>query len=233
MIAEGFVTIYINGRELATLMCTPRDPLQLVLGFLANEGFIDTINEVEIATVCQTGVCADIWLSHPIWDRPRRQVITSGCSGGLTFAELTADLPPIQSSLLVDPHRLSALIAQLQDKESLYTRARGVHTSALSDGERLLVVVEDIGRHNSLDRLRGECLRRGLNPAGSLILSTGRISSEMIYKAARMGCPLIASRTSPTSLSVELARAWNITLCGYVLKNRLNVYSHPERLKQF
>jgi len=230
VIAEGSVTIFVNGGELATLMCTPRDPLQLALGFLANEGFIETYAEVEIAHVCGAGGCVDIWLSHPLSDRPRRKIITSGCSGGLTFADLAAAQEPVCSNLTIAPERLASLIAKLQDQDSLYARARGVHTSALSDGERLLVVAEDIGRHNTLDRLRGECLRTGIDSNGLILLATGRISSEMIQKAVRMGCPILASRTSPTSLSVGLARQWNITLCGYVRRNHMNVYSHPERL---
>jgi len=230
VIAEGSVTIFVNGGELATLMCTPRDPLQLALGFLANEGFIETYAEVEIAHVCGAGGCVDIWLSHPLSDRPLRKIITSGCSGGLTFADLAAAQEPVCSNLTISPERLASLIAKLQDQDSLYARARGVHTSALSDGERLLVVAEDIGRHNTLDRLRGECLRTGIDSNGLILLSTGRISSEMIQKAVRMGCPILASRTSPTSLSVGLARQWNITLCGYVRRNHMNVYSHPERL---
>jgi FdhD protein len=230
VIAEGFVTIFVNGGELATLMCTPRDPLQLALGFLANEGFIETYAEVEIAHVCGAGGCVDIWLSHPLSDQPLRRIITSGCSGGLTFADLAAAQEPVCSDLTIAPERLASLIAKLQDQDSLYARARGVHTSALSDGERLLVVAEDIGRHNTLDRLRGECLRTGIDSNGLILLATGRISSEMIQKAVHMGCPILASRTSPTSLSVGLARQWNITLCGYVRRNHMNVYSHPERL---
>jgi FdhD protein len=230
VIEEGFVTIFVNGQELATLMCTPRDPLQLALGFLANEDFIQGYSEVEIAHVCKGGGCADIWLSHPVWDRPRRKIITSGCSGGLTFADLAAILPPVTSQRRASPEQISSLISQLQSQDSLYARARGVHASALSNGERLILIAEDIGRHNTVDRLRGECLRQGLDPAGMILLSTGRISSEMIHKAAKMGCAIVASRTSPTSISVGLAREWNITLCGYVRRNRMNVYAHPERL---
>lgn len=230
VIDEGFLTIYVNGQELATLMCTPRDPLQLALGFLANEDFINSYDQVEIAHVCDAGDCADIWLSHSIIDRARRKIITSGCSGGQTFSDLAAHLEPVTSNLPVTPRQLSLLMTQLQSQDSLYARARGVHTSGLSDGERLVIIAEDIGRHNTLDRLRGECLQRGIDPAGMILLSTGRISSEMINKAAKMGCPLVASRTSPTSMSVGLAREWNITLCGYVRRTRMNVYAHPERL---
>jgi FdhD protein len=230
VIEEGFVTIFVNGQELATLMCTPTDPLQLALGFLANEELIQNYEDVEIEHVCGSGTCVDLWLSHSIWDRPRRKIITSGCGGGLTFADLAAHQEPVKSDLMIDPAQLSSLIAQLQGTDSLYARARGVHTSALSDGQRLLVVAEDIGRHNTLDRLRGECLRQGIDSSHLILLATGRISSEMINKAVKMGCPIVASRTSPTSMSVGLAREWNITLCGYVRRNRMNVYAHPERL---
>jgi FdhD protein len=230
VIEEGFVTIFVNGRELASLMCTPRDPLQLALGFLANEEFIQSYEEIEIDHVCQGGGCVDIWLSHPVWDQPRRAVITSGCGGGLTFADLAAHQPPVTSDITISPEKIGDLMVQLQSQDSLYARARGVHTSALSDGQQLILLAEDVGRHNTIDRLRGECLRRGIDPKGMILLATGRISSEMINKAVKMGCPIVASRTSPTSMSVGLAREWNITLCGYVRRNRMSVYAHPQRL---
>jgi FdhD protein len=230
VIEEGQLTIFVNGGELATLMCTPSDPVQLALGFLANEELISDMSEVEIDYVCPGGGCVDLWLKHSIWDKPRRKIITSGCSGGQTFSDLSASQNPVESDLHISPDQIGNLLVQLQSHDSLYARARGVHTSALSDGQQLVVVAEDIGRHNTLDRLRGECLRRGIDSTGMVLLSTGRISSEMINKAVKMGCPVVASRTSPTSLTVALARAWNITLCGYVRRNRMNVYAHPERL---
>ncbi len=230
VIEEGMITLFVNGRELASLMCTPRDPLQLALGFLANEEFITSYEEVAIDYVCAAGDCVDIWLTKPVWDQPRRRIITSGCGGGVTFADLAEHQEPVTAQLAVEPRVIGELMTQLQTRDSLYARARGVHTSALSDGQRLVVIAEDIGRHNTIDRLRGECLRQGMEPEGLMLLATGRISSEMINKAAKMGCPIVASRTSPTSLSVGLAREWNITLCGYVRRRSMNVYAHPERL---
>jgi FdhD protein len=230
VIEEGMITLFVNSRELASLMCTPRDPLQLALGFLANEEFITSYEEVAIETVCAAGDCVDIWLTKPVWDQPRRQIITSGCGGGVTFADLAEHQEPVTAQLEIQPQKIGELMTQLQTRDSLYARARGVHTSALSDGERLVVIAEDVGRHNTLDRLRGECLRTGINTDGLILLATGRISSEMIYKAAKMGCPVVASRTSPTSVSAGLARDWNITLCGYVRRRSMNVYAHPERL---
>ena len=230
VIEERQLSIFVNGRELVALMCTPSDPAQLALGFLANEGLITSLADVEICHVCNAGGCVDIWLGYSIWDRPRRRVITSGCSGGQTFRDLAASQKPVESDLRISPEQIGSLLNQLTIRDSLHARAGGVHTSAISNGHDLLLVAEDIGRHNTIDRLRGESLRQGIDPAGLLLLTTGRVSSEMINKAVQMGCPVVASRTSPTSLTVELARAWNITLCGYVRRNRLTVYAHPERL---
>jgi FdhD protein len=112
----------------------------------------------------------------------------------------------------------------------LYNEVRGVHTSALSDGRELLLVAQDVGRHNTIDRLWGQALQQDLPTAGRILLASGRISSEMLNKAAKMGIPLIISRTSPTSLSVELGRAWNITVIGYARGNTFRVYSAPERV---
>jgi FdhD protein len=115
----------------------------------------------------------------------------------------------------------------------LYGVTQGIHTSALSDGERLLLVAEDVGRHNTVDRLWGKAMKQNIATEGLILLATGRISSEMLGKAAKMGVPILASRTSATSLSVALGLAWNITVIGYVRssRNSLRVYTAPERLE--
>jgi FdhD protein len=105
-----------------------------------------------------------------------------------------------------------------------------VHTSALFRDARLLSSAEDVGRHNTLDKIRGDCLLRSVETREGILLSTGRISSEMLNKAAKMGCPIVASRTSATSLAVNLARAWNITLVGYLQRGKLLVYANGWRL---
>ena len=122
------------------------------------------------------------------------------------------------------------LMGDVQDAAVLYRTARGIHTSGLSDGAQVLMVAQDVGRHNTIDRLWGQCLRRGQPTEDLILLSTGRISSEMLNKAAKMRIPFVASRTSPTALSIELARAWNITLVGYLRTGSLRVYTAAERL---
>ncbi len=229
VIEEALVTIYVNGRELATIMCTPRDQVALALGFLKNEGRLERLDDVAVTHVSRDGCCVDVWLRHPI-EPPQRVIITSGCGGGVTFDDPSLALPPLTEDLRMTPEQLTDLLNQLHYPGSLAARTRGVHAAGLSDGGRLLARVEDVGRHNTIDKLLGECLLQGLETRGQALLATGRVSSEMLRKGALMGCPIIASRNSPTSLSVAMAEAWNITLVGYVRRDSMRIYAHPERL---
>lgn len=226
---EEQILLYVNGLALVGLMCTPTALEELALGFLWNEGLVDSITEVVSVRLCGTDRCVDAWLTKDI-DPPQLRTITSGCSGGTTFESLVAERPPVVSDLRVKPAQVIALMNRLQEAASLYRQAQGIHTSALADGEELICVAEDVGRHNTLDKLAGSCLRRKLTMAGRMLLTSGRVSSEMLAKAARMDVPLIVSRTSPTSLSVALARAWDITLIGYARGQGFRVYAGPRRV---
>lgn len=230
VINERLVSIFVNGQELATIMCSPCQQEALALGFLANEGLIESLDEVQSLHLSAEGTCVDIWLSRSDFVPPRRPILTSGCGGGVTFDDLSGLFEPLDSQVHVTVERLWALMEALGQAAQLYSRARGVHSSALSDGEQLLVVAEDVGRHNTLDKLRGLALQRGLDTHDRILLTTGRISSEMISKARRMGVPVVCSRTSPTDLSIKLAQRWNMTLVGYLRRNSMNLYTHPARV---
>ncbi len=232
VINERLACIYVNGKELATMMCTPCLLEALALGFLANEGIIQSPDDVAAIEVRPNQTCVDVWLNHTDFELPRRMIRTSGCGGGVTFDDLSKKMPPLKSSRQATPEQIWSLMDDLQQSAHLYSQARGVHTSAFSDGESLLLVAEDVGRHNTLDKLRGLSLQKGIDTKGGIILTTGRISSEMIAKARRMEVPILCSRTSPTSLSVSLAEEWNLTLIGYVRRNSMNLYTHPERVLQ-
>ena len=231
VIEETPLTIYVNGCELATLMCTPVAVDDLVIGFLTGEGIIGGPEEVALLRVCLDEGLVNVRLTRPQVTLPQRRVLTSGCSGGVTFDDLSATHEPLVSSLRVSPARIVELMDLMQRSGPLHGRVWGLHTSALSDGETLLAVAQDVGRHNTIDKIWGECLRRGIATEGNLLLSTGRISSEMLNKAAKVRVRLRARRTSPTSLSLPLAEAWGITLIGYVRGQRMDVYTHPERLE--
>jgi FdhD protein len=126
---------------------------------------------------------------------------------------------------------IGALVDQLFEAQSLYRETGGVHTSALSDGERILLVAEDIGRHNTLDKIAGLCMLRRHWPEQRLLITTGRISSEMLQKAARLEAPILISRTSPSSLSIEMAERYGITLIGYARRQRFNLYTNKQRVQ--
>jgi FdhD protein len=232
VIAEALISIYVNGEELATIMATPQEQDLLALGFLKNEGLIEGLEEIEVLHISKAGCCVDIWLNRQ-FKKPERVIITSGCGGGVTFDDPSTGITPLTSDLRIEPELLHHMFRKLQPPNSLYARSRGVHAAGLLDPDQqvLLAIVEDVGRHNTIDKLTGCCLVQGIDTRGKILLVTGRTSSEMLRKAAVMGCPITASRTSPTSLSVEMAQAWNITLVGYVRSGRLRVYSHPERLQ--
>lgn len=229
LIDESMVTVYLNGAELVSLMCTPRELDRLAVGFIANEGLIDSYNQVEIAYVSMAGCCVDVWLNNPV-EIPERKIVTSGCGGGVTFRDEARAIQSVSYRTALDPQRLPELMDGLHQAESLRARAGGVHTAGLTDGQKLLATAEDVGRHNTVDKLRGFCLQQGVDTRGLILLVTGRISSEMLQKAASMGCPIIASRNSPTALAVQLAQAFNMTAIGYVRRRSLRVYTHPERL---
>jgi len=122
------------------------------------------------------------------------------------------------------------LVERLFESQDLYKKTGGVHTSILTDGDRIILSAEDVGRHNSLDKIAGLYLLGEAEFRNKILLSTGRISSDMLQKAARIGAAIVISRTSPTSMSVELADRWGITLIGYARRDRFNLYTHPMRI---
>ena len=229
IIEEALMTIYVNGRELMTIMSTPGEWDHLALGFLKNEGFIDDMDEVDHVYVNDRGCCVDVWLHHAI-DSHRRKILTSGCGRGLTFDDVLSEIEPVDEDLRIEPDALAQRFTELHEPGSLHARARGVHSAGLSDGDAVLALTEDIGRHNAIDKLMGACMVQGIETRGRVLLATGRISSEMLQKGARMRCPIVASRKSPTSMSIEMAKVLDITLVGYVRRNTMRVYTHPQRM---
>ncbi len=231
VIEEISLTIYINGVEFITIMGTPLNQDWLAVGFLKNEGIINGLEDIADLRVTQDGCCIDVWLNRWV-ELPEKMIITSGCGGGLTSDHPRVGIKPLQIEGCTTPGRILDAFTKLQSKDSLYVKARGVHAAGLMDLESgdVILMAEDIGRHNSIDKLRGACILKGIPTRDMGLLTTGRISSEMLRKGALMGCPVIASRTSPTSMAVELARTWNITLVGYARYGKLRVYCTPERL---
>jgi FdhD protein len=230
-IVETPVSLTVNGQVWISFMCTPVNLEALAVGFLYNEGIIESMDEVADARLCEHGDNVDVWLNHEV-SQPTSWRRTSGCTGGVTAVDLLAkpNVSFAENSLKVEPEAVCQLVEKLFESQSLYRETGGVHTSALSDGEKIILSAEDIGRHNTLDKISGLCLMNGIFPETRILITTGRISSEMLQKAARIEAPILISRTSPSSLSIEMAERYGITLIGYARKHRFNVYSNGHRV---
>jgi FdhD protein len=224
VVREQPLSVFVNGEKFLTLLCSPMMLEALVVGYLWMEKVIADLSEITSLTVSPVDGRAEVTLSHAV-TLPTERILTSGCGGGITFRIDHRLFPRLDSSFTVRARQLAEGMKQLFAAATNYQRSRGIHGAALSDGERLLVVAEDVGRHNAVDKVKGEALMRGIPTADRLLLSTGRISSEMLLKAARMGVPVVASRTSPTEMAVALAEQLGITVCGYVRPDGLNVYA--------
>jgi FdhD protein len=249
IIVETPVSLTVNGEVWLTFMCTPVDLEALAVGFLYNEGLIESIDEVADVRLCPAGDNVDVWLLHSV-EKPEKWQRTSGCTGGFTSVAPDTSLAEVQplgnehlqfsassikpahplNGLVLSSRRIAELVGDLFAAQDLYRRSGGVHTSALSDSEHFLVVTEDIGRHNTLDKIAGRCLIERISPTHRILITTGRISSEMIQKANRIGATIVISRTSPSSLSIQIAEKQGITLIGYARRDRFNLYTHPERI---
>ncbi len=223
---EAPVSLTVNGAEWLTFMCTPTQLEALAIGFLHNEGIIQDFSEVAGTHLCKNNENVDVWLYHAA-EKPEKWTRTTGCAGGQTSAATNVKPEPAHrlDNIELSPAQIPELLAMLNDDQSLYRQTGGVHTSVLTDGEKKLLSAEDIGRHNTLDKIAGQMLMEGIKPKSSALLTTGRISSEMMQKSIRMGASAVISRTSPSSLSVKLAQEAGITLIGYARRHRFNLYT--------
>jgi FdhD protein len=224
VVREQPLTVYVNGEKFLTLLCSPMMLEELVVGYLWMEKVIAAKEDIVALDVSAVDGRADVTLAAPV-TLPTERILTSGCGGGITFRIDHRLFPRLRSSLVVRPIQLAQGMKQLFQAAEHYQRSRGIHGAALYDGERLLVVAEDVGRHNAVDKVKGRALLDGIETRDRILLSTGRISSEMLLKAARMGVPVVASRTSPTEMAVALAEQLNVTVCGYVRPDSLNLYA--------
>lgn len=231
VIVEKPVGLTVNGQVWMTLMCTPTDLEALAIGFLFNEGTIKSKDEIDLVQVCPQGDNVDVWLKHPV-EPPQQWQRTSGCMSGTTAVVSERLLPQIKNGFVLAPETINRLVHMLSGAQKLYREVGGVHTAVLSDGERVLVSAEDVGRHNALDKIAGRILLEEARLLRRILVTTGRISSEMVQKAARLGASIFISRSSASSLAITLAEKWDITLVGYARNDQFIVYTHSERIPQ-
>jgi FdhD protein len=224
VVREQPLTIHVNGIRFLTLLCSPFQIEALVVGYLWMEQVIADPGEIAELRISEVDGRADVQLTRPV-ELPTERILTSGCGGGITFRIDPRLFSRLHSTFRITPGRLAARLKDLLAQAVHYRASRGIHGAALTDGDHLLVISEDVGRHNAVDKVKGEALLRGIPTQDRILLSTGRISSEMLLKAARMAVPVVASRTSPTEMAIGLAEQLGITVVGYLRSESLNLYA--------
>jgi FdhD protein len=230
VVREAPLCLTVNGRELATLIGSPHQLNFLVAGFLHNQGFVENLDDFQCLGICQEFGLAHIRLTKEITAR-LVPTLTSGCGTGISFNLTGTELRSMQQQDVC--YTAAAVFALMHDLNRLTEQYRchgGIHSAAVGDDSGLLLYAEDLGRHNTFDRIAGEALFRDLDLAGKMLVTSGRVSTEMVAKAARLGIVLIASRTSPTNMAIEMCEAVGISLIGYLRGESFELFSHPERI---
>lgn len=231
-VKEFPLQLLVNERELATLVASPHDLRFLVAGFLRLQGFVNSLDDFVMFSVCNDFGIANIRIKGKLPDK-LRPILTSGCGTGVTFTlpgaghggcAVPSDEPRIT------PEAVFQLMDDLARRAEQYRSHGGIHSAAVGDGEDLLLYAEDLGRHNTLDRIAGEALFKGIDLSGMMLVTSGRVSSEMVAKAALLNISIIASRTSPTDMATRISNELGITLIGYVRGRKFNVYANPSRI---
>lgn len=230
---EHVVTIYLNNKMLTSLMATPSNVKELVVGFLYSEGIIDTSADITRITINQDKRKSQVWVESNAREIDQKaRIMTSGCGRGFTFLcpSDTDGMEPLDSGTRINIAEMADMVKKMIASAALYSRSGGVHSAALCDTREIVSFSEDIGRHNAVDKIIGDSLLKNTGLAGKIMLTTGRISSEMLLKAFRAGIPILGSLTSPTDLAVELGEKLGITIAGYIRGRRMKIYTHPVRL---
>lgn len=229
MPAEYPLKLTVNGREIATLVSSPHELRFLVAGFLRTQGFVKEIGDFLAMGVCDESGEANVRIRG---DMPERltPVLTSGCGTGISFSFNAGTPKGAPPETAFSPEAIFAMMREMARLSVRYGRHGGIHSAAVSDGTRILLHAEDLGRHNTIDRLAGQALLTGIDLTGCLLLTSGRVSTEMAAKAASFGVALIASRTSPTDMAVRICREAGIGMAGYVRSDSFRIAACPERI---
>ncbi|MBT3147240.1 formate dehydrogenase accessory sulfurtransferase FdhD [Neptunomonas phycophila] len=213
---ERPLTIYLNKREIVTLMTLGADPEALVVGYLKNQGFIERAEDLTAVQVdWDVESAAVVTRKEPahLASMLEKRTVTSGCGQGTMFGDLMEKIANVE--LPVTPVKQSmiySLLRALSQHNETYKNAGAVHACAVSDGDYIVSFVEDVGRHNAVDTLAGRLWLQGISPNGKIFYTTGRLTSEMVIKVAQMGISVLLSRSGVTQMGLALAREMGITL---------------------
>ncbi len=236
IVVESPVTIFVNGQELVTLLCLGRALDYLAAGFLWSEGVVAEKEDIKSISVdTETGAVKAVIDRDEefIKNLTFKRLVTTACGKGSSFYSIDSvagKLPVNISRIKVSPAEVIPLVADFDKMSELHEKTRGVHSALLAKGRDRLIFHDDIGRHNAIDKVLGEAFLTGTPVGDKMVLTSGRISSEVLLKVAKKGVPVLVSRAQPTDLAVSLADQLGVTLIGFVRNGAMNVYTHGERV---
>lgn len=231
IIVEYPLTIYINEEEFITLLCSPNSLKYLTVGFLNSEGIIDSKDDIEEVTISEEKGIACVHLKSNkdlLKKLAKKRTVTSGCGKGATFYDVI-DSPKtkkINTIEVLGKEEVISLVEEFNKKSDLFISTGGVHSCALCKNNEIIMFEEDIARHNALDKILGRAFLEDIKFEDKIILTSGRITSEILIKIAKRGIPVVISRSAPTNLAIDTARQLNILLIGFARGEKMNVYSN-------
>lgn len=238
LVTEYPVTIKLNGEEYVTVVCTPNYIEDMVIGFLISEGIITSYEHIEELWVQKEKGFVHVKTSqiNPLYQTLYNKRYVTSCCGksrqGFVFVNDAAKAKTMHDiHITLKPEDCFRLMKDLQQSSTTFKQTGGVHNTALCDTNQILISRMDIGRHNALDKIYGHCLRNNISITGKVIAFSGRISSEILLKVAKIGCEIVLSKSAPTKLALELAHDLGITVVGFIRGDSCNIYTHPERIE--
>ena len=226
VVEEVPIALFVNGRHAMTAMMSPVQLEEFVTGYLYTEQIIKGIDEIESIRTEKNRI--SVITKNLFKVLGPKKTILSGCGGSVSFID-AEKLPKIQSDFTITPKKIEESVRNALTSD-LHRTTGGIHVVALLNNENLLYVSEDIGRHNAVDRVIGFGLRAGIDFSRTFIVSSGRISSEMVRKCLIANIPMIISRSATTTLSVEIAEKTGLTIIGFVRAGKMNIYSRSQRI---
>ncbi len=225
---ESKIKIFINNEEIISLSATPIQIKELIVGFLLTENIVKGSWCPEEIEIIEKGEEIEVRLETEGTLDLTGKTLTSGCLSSVSFMK---DLPErYEDDFKIKLERLFFLFKEFQKKSELYKSTGCIHYAGLADSEKIIFLGEDVGRHNAVDKVIGYALLNGIPLKNKILLVSGRISSEMVLKAARWKVPVIVSRSAPTSLAIEIAKNTGLTIIGFLRGNRCNIYTHAQRI---
>lgn len=234
VITEFPLTLWVNGHKFITLLCSPLALDYLAVGFLIAEGIITNKEDIiSLDDNADRGV-VEIELRQDVLvdSHFRNRAMTTGCGKGSMLYDVVEAFQDrcVQSNMHISASRLLELMNSFNQSSALFLKTGGVHSACLSTPFDMVLFHEDVGRHNAMDKIIGEAVMRDIELTDKILLTSGRISSEMLLKAAKKEIPIIVSRSGPTDMALDLAQRLGITVVGFARGNRMNIYSGKGRI---